>query len=441
MNSRNIMQISKSSEIVITGLSPIFIGSGEKYSQLDYINKNNRIYILDFDKILEQIPAESINDLTKEILVNFKNNIWKGDIDKFLNKYNIDWNKFIEKEYDLIGKMGKNEINQFIKTGDRIYIPGSSIKGAIRTAVLFDILKRNPDIKNRILPYVLTDFRDQEIVKLIQSDGRTALLRALMISDSFLENKNNYIKVIQTNVYHLRDKEFTIPIFYEVLDKGFESKNSIKINYKLLDSNTLITQYFNLTKNEILRAINVFSREIIDYELKVFENQNDPNLSEVINFYKDLKSQLDSLKKNECILRLGQGSSAIGISLFLNFQDNIQVVRKYKGLEIFTFNIPDRDNRSLGIARQGGFTILTDRESPQRPRLNETWLCSVVSTIKRTRIKYVSLIEKISSKKDIDQDSQRSFLYPLTRKFLVSQLDDGTKKNIYPFGWVKLKWE
>lgn len=435
------MQISKSSEIVITGLSPIFIGSGEKYSQLDYINKNNRIYILDFDKILEQIPAESINDLTKEILVNFKNNIWKGDIDKFLNKYNIDWNKFIEKEYDLIGKMGKNEINQFIKTGDRIYIPGSSIKGAIRTAVLFDILKRNPDIKNRILPYVLTDFRDQEIVKLIQSDGRTALLRALMISDSFLENKNNYIKVIQTNVYHLRDKEFTIPIFYEVLDKGFESKNSIKINYKLLDSNTLITQYFNLTKNEILRAINVFSREIIDYELKVFENQNDPNLSEVINFYKDLKSQLDSLKKNECILRLGQGSSAIGISLFLNFQDNIQVVRKYKGLEIFTFNIPDRDNRSLGIARQGGFTILTDRESPQRPRLNETWLCSVVSTIKRTRIKYVSLIEKISSKKDIDQDSQRSFLYPLTRKFLVSQLDDGTKKNIYPFGWVKLKWE
>lgn len=435
MNDDNVYKIT------MTGLSPVHIGSGSTYSQLDYISKQNKIYILDFNKILEEIPAESIDDLTKDIIENFNKNIWKGNVEEFLSKYNIDWKKFIEKEYDLIGKIGKNEINQFIKTGDNIYIPGSSIKGAIRTAILFHILKTHPDKRDQILNNILSYFDDQSIKPLIQSDGKTDLLRALIISDSILNNEDKFVKVVQTSVYHLRDKKFTIPIFYEVLDKGFTSMNNIKINYKLIDSNTLVTRYFNLNKEEIIKAINAFSKEIIDYELNVFKNQYNPHLSGIINFYEDLKNQIDALKDDDCILRLGQGSSVLGITLFLNFYHNRNVINKYKGLEIFNFNIPDRNNRNFGIARQGKYKILVDRNSPHKPRLNEKWLCSIVSTIKRTNIKYVSLIDKISREKDIQKDTTKAALYPLTRKFIVSQLDSGTKNIINPFGWVKLKWK
>ncbi len=438
MSNDSIDQGQNSHRLTITGLSPMFIGSGNKYSQLDYISHENKIHILDFDKILTQIPFEIIDDLTNDILENFEKNIWRGDVKDFLGKYEVDWNNFVEKSYDLVGKIGKNEINQFIKTGDQIYIPGSSLKGAIRTAILFKILKNHPKKKEEIVQSVLNFFNDREIIRLIQSDGKTDLLRALIISDLKANTENAPIKIVESKVYHIRDQKSTIPIFYEVLDNGFNSTGTLKINRKLVDSNALISQYFDLSKDTIIDATNSFSKEIINYELKEFKSRNDSNLERIINFYEELEEQVNSLKDNECIMRLGQGSSVLGITLFLNFSDNTQVVSKYKGLEDlkrFNFNVPDRNDRSFGIARQGGFTILIDRDSLHRPKLNETWLCRIVAT--KGNNKFVSLIEKITTSYHIEKEKDKSFLYPLTRKFIVSE----NEKLISPFGWVKLTWE
>ena len=166
---------SNSYRLILNGISPLFIGSGEIYSQLDYIHHENNIFIIDFDKLLEQIPPEVIDDLTNEISENFKNNIWEGNIKDFLSRYNINWKETIEKEYELIGTIAKNEVNQFIKTGYQIYIPGLSLKGAIRTAILFKILEDNPDKKENLVGNIIEHFNDQQIKKLIQNDGSTDL--------------------------------------------------------------------------------------------------------------------------------------------------------------------------------------------------------------------------------------------------------------------------
>ncbi len=434
MSKENQLGESKSQNLVITGLSPVFIGSGEKYSQLDYFSQENNIYILDFDQLLAKISLEVIDDLTNDIQQNFENNIWKGDVQEFLSKYEINWEDSVARKYNLIGKIGRNEINQFIKTGENIYIPGSSIKGAIRTALLFKILKDHPEKKNAVTGSVLHNFKDRDIIRLIQTDGSNDLLRALQISDSNI-NEDPLIKIVETRVYHLRDKESKIPIYYEILDKGFSYRSSIKINSKLVDANVLVSQYFDLTQGKIIGAVNAFSKEIIAYELQEFMEQKDPNLSEMINFYQDLTSELEGLENNECILRLGQGSSVFGITLFLNFKDNNSIVFKYKGLETFHFNIPDRDNRKFGIARQGQFTIIPDRDSPHKPLLNESWLCNIVAVRRNT--KYVNLLEKTSKLYDFESQRGNSYLFPLTRKFVVSENNRFTA----PLGWVKLRWE
>ena len=434
MTDKGINVSQKSHILTLRGLSPLHIGSGEKYSQLDYIYHENYIFILDFDKLISEIPLEIIDDLTNDINENFENNIWKGDTKEFLSRYKIDWEKSVEKKYDLIGRIGKNEINQFIKTGNQIYIPGSSIKGAVRTAILFKILKEHPEKKQDVIRNVIDHFNDKEIMKLIQKDGTTDLLRALIISDSHID-KTSPIKITGSTVYHLRNKESTIPIYYEILDENFYSSGTIKINYKLTDSKALISDNFDLTQDNIINAINAFSKEIIDYELKEIIDRIDPNLDDIIGFYKKLNNELTHLKDSECILRLGQGSSILGITLFLNFKDNKQIVRKYKGLEIFHFNIPDRYNKEYGIAKQGRYTILPDRDSPNKPKLNEKWLCSVV-TIRGTN-KYVTLLEKIKESFDIEEEKARGYLFPLTRKFVVSD----NEKLIAPFGWVKLTWD
>ncbi len=427
------MKPQNSYKLSIEGLSPLFIGSGNTYSQLDYISAEGKIHILDFDKILSQVPEELIDDLTNDINQNFWNNRWQGNVEEFLNKYEINWRDFIEKSYELRGEIRDNEINQFIKTGDLIYIPGSSIKGAIRTAILFDILDKHPREKERINQRILYNFNHREIIKLIQSDGKTDLLRALIVTDQKLKNSLSSIKVDETTVYHLRNKQPTVPIFNEVLEKGFQSEGAIKINRKLVDSGKLISIHFDLRAENLIKAINSFSRTIIAYELRTFKEQHDFNLEELIKFYEDLQTKIISLSDNECVLRLGQGSSVLGITLFLNFSDNKEAVRKFKGLEIIRFDLPDRRNPKNAVAKQGRILILVDRNSRNRPHINETWLCSVKSI--RGRSKYVSLLERITPSFDIEK--RGDLLYPLTRKLVIS----ADNKLLFPFGWIKLTWE
>ena len=432
MKLTSFSEESGSDKLEITGLSPIYIGSGDKYSQLDYVNDGNKIHVIDFSKILDQIPLESIDDFTNEITANFKNNVWRGEVKEFLEKYEVDWKDYVEKSYELVGEIGKNEINQFVKTLDQIYIPGSSVKGAIRTSILYQILKNHPNKRAQISDYISRDGRprDQDLQRLLRSDGKTDLLRALIVSDSTIKDGRSFTKIVKSNIYHLRERELQSPIFNEILSKDFKSSGFVKINDKLVDSGYLISNFFSLKKEAILNAINLFSREIIEQELQQFRERDDENLTEIVRFYESLTAQIESMKDNECILRLGQGSGFITITMFLQFKDNFNWIKRLTNLEVYHFNEPDRKDRRYAIARDSGFTILPDRNSEHKPRLNERWLCKVIRTNLQNRTKIVSLIEQVSGEFNF-----KNVVYPITRKFVVSG-----DIPILPYGWVKLKW-
>jgi len=422
------MEDNRSLRLEITGISPVFIGSGDLYSQLDYIVEDQKVHLLNFNSLLGDILLNLIDDLTKNILDNFRNNRWEGDVKSFLEEYGLDWKKHVKQTHDLIGEIGKNELHQFIKTSDRLYIPGSSVKGAIRTGVLFSLLKNNPTIRDREESNVLRYFNDRNIQELIRTSAKDDLLRALIVSDLHLSDPKNNTQIVESSVYHLENKEFTIPIFYEVLDKGFHGSGSIKIDKNLIESDFLKAQYFDLNASSLVEAVNDFSQRIITHELKTLQSQKDDNLSQIVSFYSSLDHQLKNLGKNECVLRLGQGSSVLAITLFLNFQDNKRIVQKYRNLETIRFNTPDRRNRGFAIATKGGKTYLIDRNPRYRPRLNETWLCSIQP---KGRTVYVKLLEKMDASQ---QFLAQELLYPLTRKLIFNQ----KHQLSFPFGWVKL---
>ena len=422
------MEDNRSLRLEITGISPVFIGSGDLYSQLDYIVEDQKVHLLNFNSLLGAIPLNLIDDLTKNILDNFRNNRWEGDVKSFLEEYDLDWKKHVKQTHDLIGEISKNELHQFIKTSDRLYIPGSSVKGAIRTSVLFSLLKNNPTIRDREESNVLRYFKDRNIQELIRTSAKDDLLRALIVSDLHLSDPKNNTQIVESSVYHLENKEFTIPIFYEVLDKGFHGSGSIKIDKNLIESDFLKAQYFDLNASSLVEAVNDFSQRIITHELKTLQSQKDDNLSQIVSFYSSLDHQLKNLGKNECVLRLGQGSSVLAVTLFLNFQDNKRIVQKYRNLETIRFNTPDRRNRGFAIATKGGKTYLIDRNPRYRPRLNETWLCSIQP---KGRTVYVKLLEKMDASQ---QFLAQELLYPLTRKLIFNQ----KHQLSFPFGWVKL---
>lgn len=122
--------------MIIEILTPVHIGAGEDISPIEYII-DDKFYRIDMDALFK---APSF-DRDKFIKETTKGSIYLGDINKDLAKkyplYILD----IENEAKKYLEQKKSNIKEFIKSANRVYLPGSAIKGSILSALYWYILK------------------------------------------------------------------------------------------------------------------------------------------------------------------------------------------------------------------------------------------------------------------------------------------------------------
>ena len=123
--------------VKLSVITPIFIGSGDSYYPNDYFIKDNILYFLDRDKFNKKI----INSNLYEEFLKASEDI--DELLKFIDKYadeNVSQTK-ADIDPDLIEKLKDHKsraIESFIKERYSFlpFIPGSTLKGVIRTAIL-----------------------------------------------------------------------------------------------------------------------------------------------------------------------------------------------------------------------------------------------------------------------------------------------------------------
>ena len=172
-------------DIVAEVKTPIFVGSGEKLLKKDYYvdEKENKIYVVDVNKLIRRnnrilsLYEEYVKDINKTF------NEWIKDssirlylneeiIKKELTIYTIDrGNADIRGGTKQINTNRNNynttDIEKFIKNPyNEVYLPGSSIKGAIRLAMLSSSILNETDSKNldyskRQIEGVIKSFSDR----------------------------------------------------------------------------------------------------------------------------------------------------------------------------------------------------------------------------------------------------------------------------------------
>ena len=135
----------------ITALSPLHIGSGDLlYVSTDYVQLEQRLFVFDQKRLVGLLKERGI-------LTTFVSEMaQKGrsfNIKDFLRRFNLDRNEVLEKvsSYQIEVKGSPREFRPFIKTQGKPYIPGSSVKGALRVALLYNILKSCPSQLENIL--------------------------------------------------------------------------------------------------------------------------------------------------------------------------------------------------------------------------------------------------------------------------------------------------
>ena len=325
-------------QVKIEALTPVHIGSGNKLPMnIEVVYNGSELGVVSLDKVVTHIDTDNIGKLTSVIESN--ENIWD-----FLKRYGVKSIKDISKRtLEVWGSniaQKKDLKEQLLSSRGYPLLPGSSIKGAIRTALLANMINTNDRIAKDVLSqyrrktpshlWKLRDFQNMErsIVNKYfngteKPNANKDIMRFLQITDAEFEYKTigTNVKILNLErngwTYKNRGDQIT-----EAIGAGSETQIRIKTDTDLLNKNiekrtisANIDTSFLLSINDIFYIINahtesLLNREIENWEEEIEQTNINGQVTEALNNYldglKDLQEQLSELdKKKECILRIG----------------------------------------------------------------------------------------------------------------------------------------
>ncbi len=285
-------------------LTPTHVGSGEKYSAIDFVVKGDKVVFIDSMKFFEEIERKGLDAV--EVARKIGSGV--GSVMDYIR----DLSNIKMHEVHLIGRPPrKKEILMHIKSRGKPYIPGSSVKGAVRTVLLWKAVKEDGKLLEQTVNYLKNlrniDFKkvDDWLEKRVfrkailegtkEGDPKNDLLRVLRVSDSsFFESWSVY------QVKFLGMRSFSV--LAECIDSGQTAEIAVDF-----DGFTLKYLSQRLDLDDIIHASREFAEEIV----RVETNRSYPEESKQ-EFRRVLKSR-------GLILRIGWGtgwySSTIGTLL------------------------------------------------------------------------------------------------------------------------------
>ncbi len=305
-------------------ITPVHVGSGEVLSHIDGCYANGRWYHIDLDKVLAD-PSTDLNALTSQMAQrDFR---WE----RYLKQHNTDLAELSAYSLACPQSPEQVEIREAIKTlGYRPYIPGSTLKGAIRTALLDEILhvddnvyyKSQNHLKTLIVRGPRGNPRNEKPAQRIEElafgkDPNHDLLRALHVSDTAPLNSDSLeIGTAWTLTLDRNDQ------LVQKIERGREYKNfiqhispgqqltfSLKIDDLLFRERERKPLHYSDAQEKMLKNIAKVCRsataQLINDELEFFEYYK---LPEIANFYDKLRSLNDMIPGEAFLLQIGWGT-------------------------------------------------------------------------------------------------------------------------------------
>ncbi|MFQ6119976.1 MAG: type III-A CRISPR-associated RAMP protein Csm5 [Methanosarcinales archaeon] len=302
-------------KLIFDTVTPIHIGSGVEVDPFEYVI-DDKFYKINLNKFIELLDEKDRNnflDISAKNIVQTRQVI-KNKANLYLvSEYTAKVSDEVRNIYNSKISDPRNEldIQTFIKSRNLSYVPGSSVKGAIRTALLYHYAKKplqrvDRNIENELFRYKKEADHDP--------------FRALKISDS------GFIQQEQMQVYNVKTytkksglfKELGFNIFMEctdahLLNKKVRFEHTLHIDEELQKYNYLSIK---LTPDIIIKACKEFYGKLIESEKKFFEGESAESI------YLELEKLYGLIEKkdNRFLLRLGWGSQYDGITLNLAMQ-------------------------------------------------------------------------------------------------------------------------
>jgi len=374
----NINECFKDYELEIIPLTPTIIKSGKTLSpNTEFCIKNGKVFNIDTEKFLSAIAKdESKLLLFEDHVTNFSDKEKTNLLQKFIEKeMDCGIEEFIipESAVEFASEESPVELATFIRTAGKPYIPGSSIKGALKTAILYWALTKGlyfdskadenkkykkghellsmygtiPSFKyqNKIdeLIFGKTFGSMHQPASLLRvSDSNSFSIKSLCISrlqkKFFNDNSaGGWSTTLYESLKPYTDEAITFYITipqFELGTKAFKKGEELKYETKMFMS---FVQSPDLKR--LFRAVNHFSLSYISFEIDRVKGKTEN--SELIDSLDKIEDEIKSLRTGECILNLGFGKSFFRNTVAMAFKENCP----NKFMEMLNKNYKDHEDK------------------------------------------------------------------------------------------------
>ena len=325
-------------------LSPVHIGSGDKYTASEYVKSKAKTKKGNILNIIKRMDVSNYflsldDDKKDEFLMDLSNpNFNLKDFDSKIPNAYMKYRAVNKSKTEI---SPTQDISEAIKTLNELYIPGTSLKGAIKSAILYnelddemiqdiahDVINNNGRVMNnkynRFMDNIFTSPK-------VQMRGRVTspqkdIMKFLQISDSTNVKTPTIFDVATVmasfkhghNEFYSRNKRTHEPTlsYLETITKGNKLTFDISNNYDdgffrklgLEDKKRLIDI------ENIKKSVFIFSRSLINHELEFAEDYG-------INYLHKFYSKLEKVNSMESpVLKVGAGSGFLSTTLGLKIK-------------------------------------------------------------------------------------------------------------------------
>jgi len=301
----------------IKTLTPVHISSGNKLTGLDFAVENGRVIVLDTPKLFKALEEKGC-DLLKAVEDLGTRKISLKDL---VRDFDLKLEDFKRYEAKLVGNVG-SEISEQIKTNEMPYIPGSSIKGAIRTAILWYAVKNDKSlldfainhlkklVRGQVTSNVLKHADDKLEKKVFGENPREDFMRVVRVTDSaeFNSLRVYEIKILGSSVRG---------VCVECIDENDTAQIEMEVDKRILEVKSI--------KSDLVRDIDTIAEITREFSLELIKSELN------YNYDSRTKSILKEIAKvRGILLRVGWGTGWYSktIGLLLETHPEFEYIRK-----------------------------------------------------------------------------------------------------------------
>lgn len=312
--------------VKIKTLTSVHIGSGEVLQiGSDFVKgKMGNNYVLSVvspEKVLDLIGEEHLQDWvvaierkesTGNVVKRFAPN---AQVEDYAKRIVLEWSKAHERD----------TLKEHIHNGQgKPYIPGSSIKGAIRTAILASLAENVNDAERKI--DVSANGRKKANANKVEKelfgrDPNNDVFRFLQVGDAYFGDSYT-VALRMVNINERTSKSLWDKSKSQMIESlpseditRFEMKLNVEGYNKSKEKWSTIGDLPNIMSSyeSLFEAINNHTIRLLDFELEYWKERSDRDDSDKVECYlekiESIKNEAQNCGKGkECVLRIGHGS-------------------------------------------------------------------------------------------------------------------------------------